>query len=410
MVDVRAVTAEEHPEFVRALNAAFSATAADDDLGDVERLGWPLERSVGAFVDGRIVGSAGAYPFEMTLPGLTSVPTAGVTWVGVMPTHRRRGVLTSLMRHQVDEVHERGESLAVLLASESIIYGRFGYGLSTLQAEYELPRHHRALARLHEPAGRVVLVDEDEAKKSLPDIHEKVRRTQPGDLSRTEGWWSSWFRGGKRSGNTGPRFIALYEGAGSGAVEGYVVYRVGTGGTGPGNAEWTSMVQGLGALTHDAYVSLWMYVTDIDLTVKTTTTSRPLDEPLRWLLADPRKLEATSVKDFLWTRVVDVGAALSARRYAVDDRLVLDVRDEFCPWNESRWLVEGGPDGATCSRTSDEADLVLGANDLGAIFLGGTRASSLAAVGRIAAAREEAIGRADRFFATSPAPYCQTFF
>ena len=407
-VEVRAATEEEWPSFVRTTSTAFGNLPSDEDT-TAERRSFELDRSVIGLADGRVVGTAGAFTFEMTVPGLLSVPTAGVTWVSVLPTHRRRGVLTRMMRHQLDDVRARGESLAVLLASESIIYGRFGYGLATTQAEYELSRDHRHLRVRHEPAGRVVLVDDTEAQKQLPAVHEKVRRLQPGDVSRPEGWWNMFWRDGKRGGGGGgSRFYALYEGA-SGEVEGYVWYRVGRpGGSGP----QASMVQGLGATTLDAYVSLWSYVTDIDLTERLTTASRPIDEPLRHLLADPRRLKTTNMSDYLWCRIVDLPAALEARRYSTQERLLLDVRDPFCSWNEGRWVLDGGPDGATCTKADagGDADVTLSASDLGAVYLGGTRVGSLARAGRVSARDTDVLRRADLFFAGDTEPFCQTHF
>jgi predicted acetyltransferase len=405
-LDVRPIEPDQYAEFLRVDHTAFGWLPTADDL-NVERLSWPLDRSVACFIDGAIVGCAGDFPFEITLPGLTSAPTAGVTAVGVLPTHRRRGVLTSMMRHQLDAIHARGDAIAILLASESIIYGRFGYGLATVQAEYELPRQYRDLARPFTAAGRMKLIDDDEARKVLPDIHERVRLLQPGDVSRNDGWWQEWFRRSDRAGNTGPRFCAVYEGSG-GEVEGFATYRVGAGGQGN---ERAAMVQSMGALNFDAYVALWQYITDIDLTVKTTTMTRPLDEPYRYLLADPRRLRATHVGDYLWCRVVDVGAALPLRRYAIEGRVVLDVRDAFCPWNEGRWVLEGGPGGATCTR-GDKAtpDVTLSAADLGAAYLGGTSLLALARAQRVTEQTPGALERAALMFTSDPIPYCQTHF
>jgi predicted acetyltransferase len=171
------------------------------------------------------------------------------------------------------------------------------------------------------------------------------------------------------------------------------------------------MVQGMGAVNFDAYVALWQYVTDLDLTVKTVTATRPLDEPFRYLLADPRRLRATHVGDYLWCRVVDVAAALPLRRYATTGRIVLDVRDAFCPWNEGRYVLEGGPDGATCARDDRAAvDVTLSAADLGAAYLGGTSLFSLAHAGRVTEHTPGALARAALMFTSDPQPYCQTHF
>jgi predicted acetyltransferase len=407
-VEYRPVTEEEWPEFLDADRLSFSIRPGDDEYA-AERRAWPIERSVAAFEDGRIVGTAGAYPFELTLPGCVSVPAAGVTWVGVLATHRRRGVLTGMMRYQLDDVRARGESVAVLLASESIIYGRFGYGLATTQVDLELPREHGDLAKAVDPPGRLRLVDDATAEKVLPDIHERVRRQQPGDLSRTEAWWAAFFRSARKGGSFGPRLTVVYEGI-DGDVEGYAYYRVRADFATPLSSDWTVLVQGMGALTFDAYVALWSYLRDVDLTSRVILPFRPPDEAFRFLLADPRRLAVTRSTDYLWCRIVDVGSALAQRRYEVADSLVLNVRDPFCPWNDGRWRVEGAPDRASCSRTDDLADITLDASELGSIFLGGTRLSTLAAAQRVEEHTPGAMLRADRFFATARQPWCQTFF
>lgn len=405
-VEVRVATEEDWPAFVRTTNTAFGSLPSADDTAP-ERRPFDIERSMAAIAGGHLVGTAGAFSFDLTLPGLTTAPTAGVTWVSVLPTHRRRGVLTRMMRHQLDDIRGRGEPLAILLASESVIYGRFGYGLATVQAEYELPRLYRHLTAPHEPAGRVVLIDGAEAETQLPAVHDRVRRRQPGDVSRTDGWWARFFRDAKPGGGAGARFYALYEGA-TGEVEGYAYYRVGNANAGFATA--AAMVQGLGSTTLDGYLALWQYVSDIDLTDRVTTTSRPMEEPLRHRLADPRRLKATSVHDFLWCRIVELPAAIAARRYATNDRFVVEVADEFCPWNAGRWLIAGGPDGATCERSRAAPELSLTAADLGAVYLGGTRLVVLAQAGRVHAASTDVLRRADAFFQGEVPPFCATSF
>lgn len=405
-IDVGVASEEQWSSFVRTTMTAFGNHPPAEELDPANRT-FPLERSVLATEKGRAVGTAGAFPFEMTLPGATSEQVAAVTWVSVLPTHRRRGVLTSMMRHQLDDVHERGESLAVLLASESVIYGRFGYGWATTGSEYELPRHRRALAVDLQAANRVRFADVDEAKKVLPSLHEQARRQQPGDLSRTEGWWNMFWRNTKAGGRRSARFYVLVEGRG-GKPEGYAAYRVGENSAGFGTA--AVIVEELRAITTDAYVALWSFVTDIDLTERVTTSMRSIDEPIRHLLRDPRQLRSTNVSDVLWVRTVDIGRAMATRRYPFAGRFVLEVHDRFCEWNDGRWVVEGGPDGASCKRVKTRPDVVLGAADLGAIYLGGTRLSTLVATGRATARSASAAAAADAFFAAESTPVCFTHF
>jgi predicted acetyltransferase len=408
-LEFRAVTEEEWPELLQTVRIAFGTLASPGDEAPDKRP-WAIERSVAALEDGHSVGGAGSYDFDLTLPGRTSAPAAGVTWVAVRPTHRRQGALTGMMRHQLEEVHDRGVPLAVLLASESVIYGRFGYGLATTQVDLELDRQRAVLRDPFEAPGRIRLVtDDDEIGRLLPEIHERVRREQHGDVSRPEVWWKGFFSGGRAGATFGPRFHVFYESP-AGEIEGYAYYRIRAGREVPLSSDWTVLVQGLGALTFEAYVALWRFVWDIDLSAQVMATFRPPDEPLRHLLADPRRLGTTRSVDYLWCRLVDVGAALAARRYEVAASVVVEVRDGLCPWNEGRWRLDGSVDGATCERTDGAPDLTVSVAELGAVFLGGTHLSALAAARRVDEHATGAVAKADALFATARAPWCQTFF
>ena len=402
--EVRPVTEEEWPSFVRSDNAAFGQVSTEDNLDPAKR-GFDLDRSVGAIDAGEVVGGAGSYPFELTLPGLTFVPAAGVTWVGVRPTHRRRGVLTAMMQHQLEDLRDRGEPVAILLASETIIYQRFGYGLATAQPQLEIDRHRTALLpHVPEPGGRLRMVEEEEARKLLPEVHDRCRRLRAGDVSRTEKLWDAWFRRGwPQDGTKG--FDVIHEGD-DGRADGFVDYRVKREGD-----RSVVFVYSLYAENDDAYLALWKYVTDIDLSDRTVLIGRPSDEAFRFMLADPRRLEQKYGTDFLWARLIDVPAALAARCYTIEGRVTLEVRDTFCPWNEGRYVLEGGPDGATCkSSKAKGADLTLTSNELAAAFLGGTSLGALARAGRVDEHKRGTVKRATTMFRTDPAPWCGTYF
>lgn len=410
-LEVRAVAEEEWPGFVETVQIAFGGLPSPGDEAP-EKRAWPIERSVAAFDAGAAVGCAGSFPFELTVPGCTSVPAAGVTWVAVRPTHRRRGVLSSVMRGQLEATRDQGESVAVLLASESVIYGRYGYGLATTQVDYEIPRPHARFRRdVAEPAGVVRLVtDEADIRRLLPDIHERVRRQQPGDVSRSEGWWTRFFGGGKGGSQYGPRIHLFYEDE-AGEVQGFAYYRIRSKTERSLETGWTVGVQGHGAVTLDAYVALWRFVFSIDLSATILAGLRPTDELLLHLLDDPRRFAATRSIDYLWCRTVDVGPALAARRYAIEGSVVVEVRDPVCPWNDGRWRLDGGPDGATCVRgDAATADLTMSAAELGAAYLGGTRLAALAAARRVDEHTPGAVATADLMFAQARAPWCQTHF
>ena len=362
----------------------------------------PIQRMHAARENGVTVGGAGAFPFQMTVPGAV-VPTAGVTVVGTFPTHRRRGVLRALMRAQLDDVHARGEPLALLWASEDTIYGRFGYGMASAAGSVSIPSDATAFARQLERAGTLRIVDSDEALRLFPRVWDAVRRKTPGMLARTRNWWE--FRvlfmqpGG---GEDGPkRFVVLET---DGRPEGYAIYR-----HKPkfADGEFSSELQVVEAVALDGRptAEVWRYLLDIDWSTKVTADLLPVDHPLSWLLATPRRMKLR-IGDGLWVRLVDVGAALSARSYATDGAVVFDVIDEFCPWNAGRWRVVRG----RAKRTTSGAQLRLDVSALGSAYLGAFSFSGLVRGGRAEELRRGAAARADAMFAAERAPWCTEIF
>jgi len=405
--ELRPVTEEEVPSFLRCSEGAFGIQL-DDEAVDVEAGGVEVDRSL-AILDGvSIVATAGAFSFELTLPGLSAAPAAGVSYVGVQPTHRRLGLLRAMMRRQLDDVRYRGEALAVLTASEGGIYGRFGYGPATFVATYEIDRP-TGLART--PEGTIQLVPAEVAASAFPAVYDEARRGRPGEVDRAQPWWDSFFsdREGRQSG-AGPLFHAVHTSPG-GEVDGYASYRFDRRGEGGDVDRATVRVEELCATTDAAYADLWAFVCDVDLTRGAHVRGRRLDEHVRWMLPDPRRLRLTWMQDHLWVRLVDLPAALEARRYPVEDALVVDVDDPFCPWNDGTWRLEAGPSGAEARSVSGSgADLSLGAADLGSTFLGGVSFSELARGGRVAERVAGAAARADALFACEPLPFCATEF
>lgn len=299
--------------------------------------------------------------------------------------------------------------MAVLTASESVIYGRFGYGLATNALGVDIDPRHGAFARPVDYPGHLALLDHDTAMEVLPALYDRVRLRRPGMLGRGAAYWQRQMRNPSAPmDGAGGRFYVAYEGA-SGRVDGAAIYRV-RGQWTDGIAGGTVLLREIFAATDEAYAAVWRYLLDIDLVASVQCPSRPVDEPLRWLLADPRRLRATRLTDDLWLRVVDVPAALAARRYAVDDGLVLEISDRFLPHNAGRYTLEGGPGGAACRPTTADADIALDVADLGAILLGGVRPSALARAGRVVGRSAGALPRADALFAADQAPYCGTGF
>jgi predicted acetyltransferase len=405
-MEIRTCTSsEELRDAVGVIVHYFGREKPDEDWTDRWLKVFELERMHAALEDDRsIVGGAGAVGFRMTVPGGVQLPTAGVTVVGVLPTHRRRGVLSSMMRAQLDDVHERGEPLAALWASEETIYGRYGYGLASLNAQLDVDKSFAAFRPGVDTVGRVRLVDFDTAAQQLPPVYDAVQQVTPGMYERTEAWWRNRqlvdpenFRFGG-----GPKQIAVLDVEGE--PQAYAIYRlhVGFGDLGPETKLRTIEVI---AATPAATASIWRYLLDVDWTKTVSAGLQPVDHPLFLLLARP-SLARPTISDGLWVRLVDVEAALSGRGYQGEGSLVLDVRDGFCPWNEGRWRLGAG----VAVRTSDDADIALDVSDLGSVYLGGFTFRDLQRAGRLDELTEGAVYLADAIFRTEGLPWCPEIF
>jgi predicted acetyltransferase len=403
---MRPITPDELRTFTWTTETAFSYRSPEDE---VERFATVIEydRTLAVFDGSEMVATAAAFSFELTLPGLARVPVAGVTAVGVVPTHRRRGLLRELMRAQLRDVRRRGEAMAVLTASESVIYGRFGYGLATSRVALEIARGQAALLVDSRPSGRLRLAPAGGELDVLEPLYDRVRRQQPGALARSRAYWARWLHVPQGEG-FGPLFTVVYEAPG-GAVDGAVTYRV-KGEHAHGISHNHLIARDFLATSPEAYAALWEFVRGVDLIDTISLERRGPGEPLRWMLADPRQLRTTALVDDLWVRIVDVPAALQARGYDVAGDLVLDVTDAFWPEIGGRYRLVGGPDGATCEATSAEPDVELSAADLGAMYLGGVRLGTLARAGRVREHTPGGLARADAMFATRSAPWCGTPF
>ena len=415
-IELRIATPETLRRSLSPLTRAFAFEWTDPEW-EVQAHTVEADRVVAAYEGDDPVGCAGAFTFRLTVPG-GEVGAAGVTLVGVSPSHHRRGILRRLMRQQLDDVHGRGEPVAVLWASEGAIYQRFGYGLATLSGTFDVDRTRTAFSCPAPPEGRIRMVDGEDAVRLLSIAYEAVRVVTPGALTRSEDWWrwevvhDAEFR---RQGAS-PKFFGLYEV--DGTPEGYAFYRV--------REAWDErgpkselLVREVIAATPRAERDIWRWLFDIDLVGRIRADHLPVPPPIFHVLAEPRRLGLT-VLDGLWLRIVDLPAALAGRRYAADGDLVLDLSDDFCPWNAGRWRLEsaGGigsePAGATrpaeVGRTEAPADLALDAAALGAVYLGGIPFRELAAAGRVAELRPGAIRRADALFAADRTPWCSTMF
>lgn len=393
-IDIRPNTWEEFPHL-----KVTNARGQNNFYGDLEvetfRLIFQPERSLSAFEDGEIVGCTTSYSLEMSVPGGT-MPIGAVAQVSVQATHRRRGLNTRLMKRQLTDMHEWGEPIAVLQASESIIYGRYGYGMSSFEHTLDIERPYSAYARPYENQGHLRYIDQEEARQVFPDVYERTMLRRNGMVKRNDAWWDFRFAHPALTAQRGHASSWFVKYEVDGQVDGYVRYRI----------EHPVMdVMELMAATDDAYAALWRFCLDMDLVDNIRAPRRAADEPLLWMLADPRRLRQSSI-DASWLRLVDVSAALSGRTYSTDGSLVFEVGDSFCEWNDGRLGLDGGPEGAECRMTDQEPDLTLSAADLAAAYLGGVSFQTMFNAGRIEEHVPGALVRADAMFTTAQQPWC----
>ena len=392
---------EEYSRAIGAIGQYFNPPPSEEFLEELVPL-LPHERMHAALEDGAIVGGAGAYPFELSVPG-GSLPCAGVTAVGVQPTHRRRGVLRSMMDAQLRDVHERGEPIAALWASEETIYGRFGYGLASWAGELNVPHEWDAFAEPLEPAGRARFVTPEEALELFPPVYDAGAPRAAGDdvPQRAVVGDPAPARRRRREERAAPlrRVRRRRRDAGLRDLPHLLRLR--------GRSARVAARRARGA-RHDAAG---------DRGALALPARRRLDVRRRGAVraagssAVPparrcRAGRATGCSDGLWVRLVDLPAALSGRAYGEGGPLVLEVRDAICDWNDGRWRLDGG----TCERTDAEADLALDVSALGSAYLGAVSFTQLRDVARVQELSEGAVRRADALFAWHPLPWCPEIF
>lgn len=401
-IEIRAVPREGLADLLVPVTTGFGIAPQKERVERMAALP-ELDTRFAAFDGDTLVGGAASFSFDLTVPGGVAVPIAGLTLVGVLPTHRRRGILRAMMAHHLDDVRRRGLAVSGLFASEGAIYGRFGYGLASWSAEFEIPRDRTAFLGTV-PASRARLVSEAEANAAFPAIWERVRLTRPGMLTRSDAWWSGrrtgdpdWMRAGRP-----PLQRVLIEIDGRPAA--YALYRFGAavGHRDPGTP--LDIVEAV-ADSPGATRALFRYLLDIDIVATFRATLQPPDHPLLHILVEPRRL-GMRLSDGLWLRIVDVGAALSKRGYGPGGPLVIEVHDDMCQWNTGSWRIEGG----VAERTGERPDLVMRVDALGAVYLGGTTFGDLVRAGRVTEERPGAALRGDALFRGSVSPWCPEIF
>jgi predicted acetyltransferase len=382
----------------------FGATRFSPESAEREKTVWELDRTWVAEDGDRYVATATSYTFEMTVPGGARVPAAGVAQVAVLPTHRRQGLLRDVLGAVLTQAKDLGEHYAILNASDTGIYGRFGFGQADHVLRIELETDHVELVGPTAP-GRVRLVDAHDAHELVAGLYERFGRSRPGAIGRSDAWWQLVLHDEASWRGVGNPFVAVHEDE-SGEADGYAIYRSHEHWD-RGHADGHLEVRELEAASGAVEAALWRFLCDIDLRTRVVAYPRPSDEALRWRLTRPRRAWVSETLDLLWCRPLDVAACLAGRRYAVEDALVLEVTDATFPDQAGTYRVTGSPAGASCERTTDPVDVTLDVAVLGSLVLGGIDAGEMAAAGRLVT---EDAARVERFFRWRPAAFCSTTF
>ncbi|MEW2499555.1 GNAT family N-acetyltransferase [Amycolatopsis sp. CA-161197] len=390
-------SADEQRAAWNLFRGALHVKAGSDE--EWERISKALQESrVFAAFDPELIGTVRAADHEVLLPGGARVPLAAVTGVGVRAGRTRRGVLSALQTAQLQDFAERGVVLASLHATEGAIYGRYGYGVSTLSRNLVVDRHHARLRPEAPAGGEITVFGLDQAVLHWPDLYGATGTVRPGMITRPAHYWPMNENQARRSDS--PVETAVHRGPDG--VDGYLVYHVER-----GDADRQKLTVFEFHYTNPAaFAGLWRFLLSVDLVDDISVIARPLDEPVELLFTDPRAVKVKGVEDETWLRVIDASAALAARTYGPGEPVVLEVTDPLLPANDGRYRIS--PDGA--ERTDAAPALRLDVTSLAMLYFGAWRASALADTGRVEVLDDAAVSHVDTLFGTRRASWCGTFF
>ena len=410
-IEIRSVSDAEFPAWSDAVSIGFFHPERRGDDG-FRRTFWEQEigegRVIGGFDGDHVAGTHATFHTDLTVPGGGSIGVGAVTSVTVQPTHRRRGILKGMMALGLRQSVDLGEAASVLIPSEWPIYGRFGYGRATEEVKVRITA---AAAGLLEPLpGTIEMVSAEQWCEEMPGVYERVRAVTPGAVGRPEWWW----RYG--AGLLHPRDVPADQGMlfavcrdDRGVARGYATYTAKSLGDRIGFVPNMAISASVLAETPAVWARLMQFLWEQDWAVRVEVDVQPSDDTWRLFMSNPRAAWQSDRYDTLWVRILDVPAALSARTYGSEGRIVLSVQDKD-GYADGVYALEGGPSGATVTRTTENPDLVLPVQSLGSLLLGGYAASALASADLVTEEKPGALAVADRMFKTATQPFAPTWF
>lgn len=400
-VDIRPFTLEAVPAATRVMDLAFGEACDEQDLQALRSVVEP-DRTLGAYDGDTMVGTLATYSHDLSVPG-GSTACGGLTWVSVSPTHRRRGILRQMITRHLLDVHERGEAFGALWASETAIYGRFGYGLAVEQQRLSITVDRALEWESHAPppADHVRLVPVEMAADVLTPLYEAARRRRAGAHARDDAWWRFQALGTRKSAQVGMarKHVAVATIDGEDAA--YAIY----GSKEDRNADGAPLVmrvQELAGRSPAAEAAMWRYLLSHDLLGRVVAPFRPLDDSLPMLLTDSRRVSRT-IGDSLHVRVVDLPAALRSRTYRDSVGVTLELHDDLLPHNAGTWRVEVAPEGVSVVASDDPPQMSCDIRAVGSLLLGDVPAQRLVAAGAITCDDPALVGAVDAAFGTAEA-------
>ncbi|MFE0020663.1 GNAT family N-acetyltransferase [Amycolatopsis sp. NPDC059021] len=401
--EVRPVADDERRDSMAVLmQSLHDKPLTDEGWANIDSA-WQAEGSFAAF-DGDVpVGLAHSFETVLAIPGGRAIEVGAVDGIGVRADWTRRGVHTALQQAQLRYFAEQGKAIACLHASETTIYGRFGYGVATLNRTFRIEHPAARLRDGVSTGGHVRFLSPEEAVKQGPDVYRRAGLTRPGMVARPDSWWTLVFN--ENAGPKGKWRTAVHNGPDG--ADGFVAYETIDLGTLEDPEKGALLrVADMHAATPEAETALWGFLLSVDLVSAIHVRDRPVDDAIPLLLNDPRHARTLAIEDDLWVRVIDVEAALAARAYGDAEPVVLEVTDNQLADNNGRYEV--GPGGVR--RSGKAAGLRLGVDVLGMLYLGEWRPTDLARAGRIEVLDGKALTRADSLFPTAVHPWCGTHF
>jgi len=406
-ITYRPITDDEYPAFARALIEGFSEDLPDDEFPNLLKSTLPPERTLAAFDGDEIVGTFGGYALDLTIPG-AQIPMEGTTVVTVFPTHRRMGLMAEMMTRHLENAAGNGYAIAGLWASESSIYGRYGYGCASYANSIKL-QSSRIVFRPDIDVERVKRISIEDAAGVLPAVFDAALPRVSGVYARSTEWWNveilydgAWTRRGKTS-----KRIVVHDGPDG--PDGYAIYRQKGAESDDGHSNGTVHVVEVVAVTDTAHASLWSYLTNVDGCPNVSSWNTAVDDPLALKLVEPRRVRIESRSDALWILILDVVRALEARTYEQDGSIRFSVEHAFRSDAEGTYELSISNGVGTCSRTNEKAELAVDLDVLGALYLGGGDANAYASAGRVRG-DSDTVATLNDVFHTAQAPWCNQVF